>query len=77
MDAQTVVLAFGGLLILLGLVGGGFTIKGVALPKIQNVARTLSVIIGLILILLGILGFQEDAQPTGDEPVGNVNSADG
>lgn len=60
MDAQIVVISFGGLLVLLGLVGGGFTIKGVALPKIQTVARTFAVIIGLIVVVLGIVGFQND-----------------
>ena len=61
MSAQILVLTFGSLLILLGLVGGGFTVKGVALPKIQNVARTFSVIVGLILIVFGSFGFDEKA----------------
>lgn len=70
MSAQILVLGFGSLLILLGLVGGGFTIKSVDLPKIRNVARTFSVIIGLVLVIFGMFGFDDvseiDADPTVD-----------
>ena len=60
MNAQAIVLVLGGFLILLGLVGGGFAIKGTALPKLQTVPRVASVVIGLSLIVLGIFGFDED-----------------
>ena len=69
MSAQINVLGFGSLLILLGLVGGGFTIQGVNLPKIQNVARTFAVIVGLLLVFFGIIGFQDDYEPDADPPV--------
>lgn len=74
MTAQAIVLVLGGFLILLGLVGGGFTVKDTALPKIQTVPRVVSVVIGLILIVLGAFGFQDDEEAA---PATSEVSSDG
>lgn len=65
MTPQILVLCFGGLAILIGLVGGGFTIKGLAVPKVASVARTFSVVVGLLLILVGVA--MEDPAPAESE----------
>ena len=66
MNAQVVVVGFGGLLTLIGLVGGGFSFKDLAVPKIHMGARIASVVIGLALVVFGVVGFEEDPDAATD-----------
>ncbi|MGH3697388.1 MAG: hypothetical protein ACRDRX_25965 [Pseudonocardiaceae bacterium] len=51
---EIVVLALGALLLLTGLVGGGFELREVKIPRVGRVARVLSTIAGAVLVLAGI-----------------------
>ncbi|HXH71541.1 MAG TPA: hypothetical protein VNI58_01835 [Mariprofundaceae bacterium] len=54
MGSDTFILILGGLLVLTSVLGGGFEVKEVKIPKIGGWARMLAGIIGTILIVLGI-----------------------
>ncbi len=54
MNAQSIVFVFGGLLILIGVLGGGFEIKELRVPKITGLTRGLSLVGGIVLVGIGI-----------------------
>lgn len=54
MAIEFVVFALGALLLLTGIIGGGFELKEIKIPRVGRVARVLSTTAGVILILMGI-----------------------
>jgi hypothetical protein len=54
MTMELVVFALGALLLLIGIVGGGFELKEVKIPRVGRVARVLATTAGTVLILAGI-----------------------
>ena len=54
MTAQSIIFIFGGLLIVIGVLGGGFEIKELKVPKIAGINRALSLIGGILLVGIGI-----------------------
>jgi hypothetical protein len=54
MPLELVVFALGALLLLTGIIGGGFELKELKIPPVGRVARVLSTAAGAVLILLGI-----------------------
>jgi hypothetical protein len=72
----------GVILILVGLVGGGFTISTTAMPKVGNWARVPCFGVGVILVLTAVgLGFNDQSSsqpsnpPQSSGPVAAVNTA--
>jgi len=62
MTLPIVIFAFGGLLLLIGILGGGFEIKGLKIPKVGSVPRLLATIASLFFIVWGILQYNEGEQ---------------
>lgn len=54
MPLEFVVFALGALLLLTGIIGGGFELKELKIPPVGRVARVLSTVAGVVLILMGI-----------------------
>jgi len=54
MTPQIVVVVLGGILILAGLLGGGFELKELKMPRVGGVARVLSLVAGIVLLGLGL-----------------------
>lgn len=54
MQLETISFVLGGLLILIGLLGGGFEIKELRIPKVNTFARLLASILGLSFICIAI-----------------------
>ena len=54
MTSQTVVFIFGGILMLIGILGGGFEVKELKVPKVAGAARLVSLIAGVVLLGVGI-----------------------
>ena len=63
MTANIMVLGFGAVLLLVGIVGGGFEIKEFKIPKVGTLSRMLAAIAGSIFILLGIGLGNTEARP--------------
>ncbi|RZB28978.1 MAG: hypothetical protein AEth_01582 [Candidatus Argoarchaeum ethanivorans] len=51
-NIEIIVFIFGGFLLLIGILGGGFEVKELKIPKVGPGARIVSIIAGLIFILL-------------------------
>ncbi len=51
---ETTVFLFGAILFLIGILGGGFEIKELKIPKVDRTPRILAIIAGLFFIILGI-----------------------
>lgn len=62
MTAQTVVFIFGGILILIGILGGGFEIKELKIPRISGGARILSLVGGVLLFGVGTVVLDRPSQ---------------
>jgi hypothetical protein len=62
MTAQSIVVVLGGLLILIGVLGGGFEVKELRVPKIAGMTRGLSLIGGIVLIGIGITVLKGEGQ---------------
>ncbi len=54
MDLHTLTFVFGALLLLIGLLGGGFEIKELKLPKVGWSIRLISIIVGAVFIAIGL-----------------------
>jgi len=54
MGIDTVVFIFGGILLLIGILGGGFELKELKIPQVSLVPRLLASIVGLAFIGVGI-----------------------
>ncbi|GLI57378.1 hypothetical protein PM10SUCC1_28920 [Propionigenium maris DSM 9537] len=51
---HTILILMGSLLLLIGIAGGGISIKEIKIPKVNNLSRTLSFIMGIGCIIGGI-----------------------
>ena len=71
MNIQIAAFAFGGLLLFIGVVGGGFEVKELKVPKVGTGVRVLSVVIGVLFIGLGFGSTPSDpkSSPNGPSPV--------
>jgi hypothetical protein len=63
MTTNVMVLGFGAMLLLVGIVGGGFEIKEFKIPKVSTFSRMLAAVAGSIFILLGIGLGNTEARP--------------
>lgn len=73
MNPQVVSLAFGGLLLLISVLGGGFELKELKVPKVGVGVRVLSAVVGILFICLGFSGSDS---PTPPVPNTNVLAAE-
>jgi len=55
MGIEIVTFIFGGLLLLTGILGGGFDARGLKIPTVAMVPRVIASIAGLVFIVIGIL----------------------
>ena len=53
MTLEIMAFALGGLLLLTGILGGAFDLKGIKIPKVGTVPRLFAALAGLLLIVLG------------------------
>lgn len=67
MKAETIVLVLGGLLLLSAVVGGGFEVKEVKIPRISGWARALAGIAGALLLAVGISMSNPPPDPPGPD----------
>lgn len=70
MTADVLLILSGVLLLLIGILGGGFEVKELRVPKVTTVPRLVSIVIGIPLLFVGVSPHlpgsgQEDAQPGG------------
>src|SRR5271165_3109173 len=56
MNIQIVAFVFGGLLLFIGVLGGGFEVKELKIPKVGVGVRVVSVVVGVVFICLGFGG---------------------
>jgi hypothetical protein len=71
MSAEVVALGGGILFVLVAIVGGGFTIRELMMPRVPHWARVVSAVFGLLLLLPFVLTvvngqIDKDARPSGD-----------
>lgn len=74
MTVETLAFIFGALLILIGILGGGFEAKEIKIPKIAGIARLFSFIVGISFIGLGFSmpingGLQNGTSDNSNQPV--------
>lgn len=70
MTIEFIVFALGALLLLIGVIGGGFELKEIKIPPVGWIARALSSMAGVILILVGISMVAQSA-PNNQSPSAN------
>ncbi len=63
MTIQIASFIFGGLLILIGLLGGGFEIKELKIPRVGGLCRVMAAMAGIVFILLGIFIIEPTIRP--------------
>ena len=56
MNVEILSFILGALLLLIGIIGGGFEIKELKLPKVGGTTRLISIIVGSLFIALGVIG---------------------
>jgi len=54
MTIQTMLLMFGGLLLLIAIVGGGFEVRELKIPKVEMIPRIMAAIGGIVFIVMAI-----------------------
>ena len=69
LTGDVLILLLGGLLVLSGIIGGGFEIKEIKIPKIGTISRILASIAGIVLIFVGV-GMRDQAS----QPATSMNS---
>lgn len=70
MTVEFIVFALGALLLLIGIIGGGFELKEIKIPPVGRIARALSSMAGVILILMGI-SMVAQSSPGNQQPSAN------
>ena len=60
MGIEWVSFVFGILLLFIALVGGGFEVREIKVPRVGRVARTVSAGVGLVFLAIGITGLAEE-----------------
>ncbi|MGC1218082.1 MAG: hypothetical protein WA883_11470 [Phormidesmis sp.] len=81
MATSTVVFIFGAVLLALGLLGEGVSIKDISIPKISKISRFIFILLGSLFIIMGIgLGASElsenNSSPTVIEPAPTISPAE-
>ena len=74
MNPQVISLAFGGLLVLISILGGGFELKELKVPKVGVGVRVLAAIVGIVFICLGFSGTQSEATQSPHTNAGSSTS---
>src|SRR5579871_4791957 len=69
MNIQIVSFVFGGLLIFVGVLGGGFELKELKVPKVGTGVRVLAAIVGLLFVCLGVGQADQDKRQASPAPV--------
>jgi len=69
MTIQIVAFGFGGILLFVGVLGGGFEIKELKIPKVGAGVRVLSAVVGLLFVCLGFSEPTTSPQSGGDKAV--------
>lgn len=70
MDSDVIALLGGLLFLLLALVGGGFSIKEISMPKIPAMARAACLVVGVVLVLLAFVpSLRDDPTQLADDDV--------
>jgi hypothetical protein len=64
MNIEIAAFAFGGLLVFIGVLGGGFEVKELKVPKVGIGVRVVSVIVGVLFICLGFGGAMQGSPAT-------------
>ncbi len=75
---EIVAFIFGGLLLLVGILGGGFELKELKVPKVGRGSRIIASIAGVIFIIVGLGLGENKKMPSGDSDPGKqlTNNAD-
>jgi hypothetical protein len=68
MTAETIMLFLGGVLVLTGILGGGFEVKEIKIPRIGTGSRLLSAAAGILFLLWGA-GMHPPTPPASEAPV--------
>ncbi|GEM_PF-3751283 len=68
MEIKIITFLFGCILLGIGVVGGGFQVKELNIPKVGNISRFFSTILGLFFIIMGF-GLEDMDRPLPPEPV--------
>jgi hypothetical protein len=70
MTAATMFLLFGGGLLLIAILGGGFEIREVKIPKVEKGPRILSAVVGVLSLIVGLIAGVEDTpnEPPYEQP---------
>lgn len=66
MDAEVIALLGGLLFLLLALVGGGFTVKEILMPRIPTWARASCLVVGVALVVLSFVPLKSQPGPAAD-----------
>jgi hypothetical protein len=53
LNIQLITFAFGAMLLLIGILGGGFEIKELKIPQVGRVPRFLAALVGALFIIVG------------------------
>jgi len=73
MNVQVIAFGFGGFLLLISVLGGGFELKELKVPKVGIGVRAVSAIVGLLFICLGFSGSDSSTHSTGLSGNGPAN----
>jgi hypothetical protein len=63
MTIEVLAFAFGGFLLLLGLLGGGFELRELKIPKVGWAPRLSSIVLGLVFLLVGFNRIPDTVSP--------------
>jgi len=72
MNIQVAAFVFGGLLLLVGVLGGGFEVKELKIPKVGIGVRVVSFVVGVLFVFLGFGGATEGSPQSSDNHGGGV-----
>jgi hypothetical protein len=68
MSIEIVSFVFGGILLLVGVLGGGFEVKEIKIPKVGMGVRVLAAIVGLLFVCLGFGSNSQNSAKSDAEP---------
>lgn len=59
LDPETLLLIAGLALVIVSVIGGGFQVKEISVPKIGRMARVIAVLLGMLLVLMSVRSIEE------------------
>jgi len=74
MNVQVIAVAFGGVLLLISVLGGGFELKELKVPKVGVGVRLLSAAVGILFICLGFSGSDSAPSPSPSANTGGTTT---